>query len=162
MTENLPAALETAIWKLYEDFEAEFENRKIFDPLAEIYSTAQRAPVQQAAAAAVAIPAPDAGGAPPTAGTAPEVVATAAQPMAAAAPPGHMMFPIGPHVVPPGTSANFDILVSGIESSRRSSQFRQEIRFVVTGTGPSGEPLLRQETLAQGWKHSEAPTAAQS
>ena len=125
--ENPPAALETAMWKLYEDFEAEFENRVIFDPMAGIYN----ASIAAAAAAGGAAPA---AGAPPT----------------------------PPHIVPFGTTAKFDLVIAAIEGARRSSQFRQETRFVVTGAGPSGEPLLRQETLAQGWKHSEAPTAPQN
>lgn len=114
--ENVPAPLETAMWKLYEDFEAEFENRVIFDPMASIFAAAQQ-------------------------------------------PAGQ---PGTPPIIPLGTSASFDLLVSAVEGARRSSQFRQEIRFVVTGVGPSGEALLRQETLAQVWKHSEAPTAPQS
>ena len=33
------AALETAIWKLYEDFEEELENQKILDPMSEVFKT---------------------------------------------------------------------------------------------------------------------------
>jgi hypothetical protein len=36
---DLPPALETAMWKLYSDFETELENLKIMDPMAEIYKS---------------------------------------------------------------------------------------------------------------------------
>jgi hypothetical protein len=112
--ENPPAQLEIAMWKLYEDFEAELQNRVIFDPMLEI-----------AKAASV---------------------------------PGQAV----PPVIPPGTSAEMEMVVAMIESARRSSRFRQKLRFVVAGNGPSGEPMIRQETLVQEWEDSEVPTPAQN
>jgi hypothetical protein len=38
--ENVPPELETAMWKLYQDFETELENRTTFDPMASIYNAA--------------------------------------------------------------------------------------------------------------------------
>jgi hypothetical protein len=38
--ETVPPALETAIWKLYEDYEAELENRKVYDPMADLFAAA--------------------------------------------------------------------------------------------------------------------------
>lgn len=40
VVESPPPALETAVWQLYEDFEAEFENRIAFDPMATIFKAA--------------------------------------------------------------------------------------------------------------------------
>jgi len=37
IAENVPPALETAMWKLYLDYEGELKNTEIFDPMAEIY-----------------------------------------------------------------------------------------------------------------------------
>ncbi|EQD40946.1 hypothetical protein B2A_10860, partial [mine drainage metagenome] len=143
--ENLPAQLETAMWKLYEDFEAEFENRVMFDPMGQIYTKGREAAAQQLAAAA----AQGAAGAPgqPQVSQQPTSLLTAGHPSP---------------IIQAGTDAGFNLLLSKIESTRRSSEFRQEIRFVVTGTGQNGEPLIRQETLAQQWRHSEPPIAAQN
>ena len=41
--ETVPEDLETLIWKLYEDFEVDLENRKIYDPMSQIYSQYQPA-----------------------------------------------------------------------------------------------------------------------
>jgi hypothetical protein len=112
--ENPPAQLETAIWKLYLDFESELQNRSIFDPMSELA----------------------------------KIVAAGGQPP--------------PAVVPPGTNADMDLLVAIIEGARRSSRFRQKLRFVVAGNGQNGEPLVRTETLAQEWEDSELPTQPQS
>jgi hypothetical protein len=38
VVETVPAELETLIWKLYEDFETELENRAIYDPMGLIFS----------------------------------------------------------------------------------------------------------------------------
>ncbi len=38
VVETVPDELETLIWKLYEDFEAELENRAIYDPMGQIFS----------------------------------------------------------------------------------------------------------------------------
>jgi hypothetical protein len=40
VTENVPPELEKAMWKLYLDYEEKLENKKIFDPTAEIFKTA--------------------------------------------------------------------------------------------------------------------------
>jgi hypothetical protein len=40
IAENLAPGLETAMWKLYEDFEGDLRNREIFDPLGEIFRAA--------------------------------------------------------------------------------------------------------------------------
>jgi hypothetical protein len=119
VVENPQAALETAMWKLYEDFEVEMENRKIFDPMGEIYKVASQTTPTPAFAAS-------------------------------------------PWVIPPGTTASFDLVVSIIEGAMQSSSFQQKMRFVVCGAGPNGEPLLRQEILVQEWQHSAAQTPPQS
>jgi hypothetical protein len=120
--ENPPAALETAIWKLYEDFETDLENQKIFDPMSEIFR-------------ATPVPVP----------TVPQ--------------PG---MPMMPSIVAPGHSATIDINVAFVESTRRSSVFRQQSRFVVASAGQNGEPMIRQETLVQEWQHSSAQQQPQN
>ena len=40
VTPNLPPSLETAMWKLYLDFEAELENATMFDPMSAIFAAA--------------------------------------------------------------------------------------------------------------------------
>ena len=47
-----------------------------------------------------------------------------------------------------------------IESSKLSSKHSVQRRFVVVGEGSSHEPLIRQETLSQGWGHQSAPKRA--
>jgi hypothetical protein len=44
IAENVPPALETAMWELYRDYEAEFQNRDIYDPLGEIWRAAAALP----------------------------------------------------------------------------------------------------------------------
>jgi hypothetical protein len=62
-----------------------------------------------------------------------------------------------PAIVPPGASATLTVKTSIIESSSLSSSFSQEFRFVVAGSGANLEPLIRQETLAQGWHEVRVP-----
>jgi hypothetical protein len=112
--EKVPEELETAMWKLYEDFEVEMENRTIFDPMSAIYTK---------------YPAP---------------TPTAPNPMGQ----------ITPSIVPPGTNAESDMILAMVESAAGSSRFTQKTRIVVASVGQSGEPTIRQETLAQGWQHS--------
>jgi hypothetical protein len=114
--DNVPPELETAIWQLYLDFEEEFENRKIFDPMADIYIVGAANPL------------------PPP-------------------PVGQMQIP----VVPFGTEAKMDIIVAMVESGRHSTSFKQTKRFLVVGAGQMNEPLVRDETLVQGWLETRAP-----
>jgi hypothetical protein len=116
VTENVPPELETAMWQLYEDYEAEMKNREIFDPLSEIFKAAKVQPQ----------PAPP-------------------QPQ------------LPNYIIPPGLEVTMELAISFIESARLSSSFKQQKRYLVTGTGQMGEPLIRDETLAQGWEHSRAP-----
>jgi hypothetical protein len=60
-------------------------------------------------------------------------------------------------IVPPGTFATLKVKTSVVESTKMSSCFEQDIRFVVAGTGQNLEPLVRQETLAQAWQETPAP-----
>jgi hypothetical protein len=47
VAEKVPPELETAMWKLYLDYEAELENKTVFDPLAPIYAAAPAPTVAQ-------------------------------------------------------------------------------------------------------------------
>ncbi len=40
VSENVPPELELAMWKLYLDYEAELENKSVFDPMSKIFSAA--------------------------------------------------------------------------------------------------------------------------
>lgn len=75
------------------------------------------------------------------------------------APPIGPMPPQGwpPSIIPPGASATLKLTTSVVESAALSSAFVQEFRFVVSGNGQVLEPLIRQETLAQGWHDTAAP-----
>lgn len=117
VSDNLTPELETLIWDLYLDFEAELENRKIFDPLSDIFAAAAQPPQQQ-------------GG----------------QQISA---------------VPVGTSVTLDLTYSIIECARISHKFCQNKRYLVTGVGQMNEPLIREETLDQGWSETKAPRKAQ-
>lgn len=79
-------------------------------------------------------------------------VAAAAAPAPAAPPP-----PGAPSLVPFGTETKMDITFAIVESARLSSAFSQKKRFVVVSAGPTGEPMVRDETLAQGWTEIQAP-----
>lgn len=131
--ENLPETLETSMWKLYLDFEEELQNRKIFDPMADIFRAVPAAPDPQA----------------------PPQQEPVIQPAGQQAPPQKMGLP--PQLIPPGTTANMDLTLALVESVRLSSRFRQQKRLVVVGTGNMGEPLLREEILDQGWQSTPAP-----
>lgn len=112
IAENVPPALETAMWDLYCDFEDDFKNREVYDPLAEIWRAAD---------------------------------AVAPQPQ-----PGQ------PLMIPIGTRAELDLCLARIESARRTSAFSIRRRWVVAGTGPQLEPVIREETLSQRWDHQQA------
>lgn len=43
------------------------------------------------------------------------------------------------------------LLIAAIESSRLSSKYHLEQRFVYLGTGQNLEPLIRQDVISQGW-----------
>lgn len=147
VVENVPPELETGMWKLYENFEAEMNNRNAFDPMMEIYSQAQRI---TAGAAPVVPVAPGVVATPPAAGA---PAPAAASPAAAPGPIGPLALP----AIPPGIFAEMELVVAVIESPRLSSRFVSKRRFVVAGVGQANEPMIRDETLAQGWEHSRAP-----
>lgn len=113
VAEHVPPALETAMWKLYLDFEAELQNNVIFDPMAEIYRQPQVQPQPQQ-----------------------------------------------PPIVPIGTSVTITNRMAVIESARQSSRFDIERRIVVVGSGAQSEPVIRAETLSQGWLHHQPPAPA--
>jgi Serine dehydrogenase proteinase len=115
VAEIVPPALETAIWKLYLDFEQELRNGEPFDPMVGIFNAA---------------------GAP--------------QPPQ----PGQAC------IIPPGTTTEEESKYVIIESASLSSAFDLRRRFVVAGNGPQFEPLIRAETLSQGWSHQQAPAPA--
>lgn len=117
VAENVPPALETAIWKLYLEFEKELKNNEVFDPLAEIFNQA---------------------------------------PVPANLQPGQLA------IIPPGFNTTIENKLAVIESARQSSTFGIKRRFVVVGAGAQGEPLIRSETLGQGWQHIQAPAPAPS
>jgi hypothetical protein len=102
VSENVRPELETAMWKLYLDYEVELQNKSVFDPLAQIFSTAP----------------------------APTVVA------------GQMS------VVPPGTAVTLSSKLATVESSRLSSIYDIERRFVVANFGPQGEPKPPASTIS--------------
>jgi len=127
--DKIPKSLEKAMWQLYTDFEEELQNQKPFDPMADIFRAVPTAPAPQ-------VPAPEA----------PAPQAAPQQPVALPA-----------QFIPPGISANMDLTLAIIESARLSSRFHQQKRLVVVGVGQMGEPLLRDETLDQGWSSTPAP-----
>ena len=49
-----------------------------------------------------------------------------------------------------------------VESVPMSSAFSIERRFVVAANSPQFEPLVRAETLAQGWTSQPAPVPAET
>jgi len=117
VVENPAPDLEAKIWNLYKDFEEDLENRKVFDPLSELFQTI------------------------------PDPKPSVQNPMG--------QYP--PNIVVPGSFITQDIKMVFVESATLSSCFKQKIRYVVAGTGPGGEPLIRQETLAQQWTDTPAP-----
>src|SRR6266851_1289031 len=145
VVEKVPPELETGMWTLYKDFEAEMENRIAFDPMTEIYVKGKK--FAEAVAAAAAAPMPGS--------AAPGAAAPAAPPAAPVAPAGAPAV-VSP-VIQPGITAEMDLIVTMIESARLSSRFSMKKRWVVAGMGPMNEPMIRDETLAQGWEHSPAP-----
>lgn len=147
---NVPDDLEAVMWDLYLDFEEEFSNRTIFDPMGEIFRAIQ---------AAAAIPAP----APQQTPVAPPNV----QPGVPMNPMATLPIALQQQIamqnaaaVPIGMSVNADLTVAMVESARLSSKFRMNKRLVVVGTGQMGEPLVRDETLVQGWEHSQVQPPA--
>jgi hypothetical protein len=132
VVENVPAELETDMWKLYEDFEREMKNRVAFEPMTDIFAQANKINAAMQAAAA----------------------AQGGQGGAAAPAPGGLN--LAPPALMPGIYTEAELVVVMIESSRLSSRFVSKKRFVVAGSGQANEPLIRDETLAQGWEHSPA------
>jgi hypothetical protein len=114
VAENVPPALETAMWKLYLEYEKDFRNTEAFDPLADIFS--QVPPFAQGQTA----------------------------------------------IIPAGISTIQDNKMAIVESARISSAYQSKRRFVVVSAGPQGEPLIRSETLSQGWSSDQAPAPAPS
>jgi hypothetical protein len=115
VADNPSPQLETAMWKLYEDFEIELKNREVFDPMSELFAAS--GPIV-----------------PPPAGQA--------------------------CIVAPGLNVTTDNTFAIVESARLSSAYKAQRRFVVAGNGPTMEPLVRSETLSQGWIHQQAPAPA--
>ncbi len=60
-------------------------------------------------------------------------------------------------VIPPGTNTTLASKLAVVESLRLSSTYNIERRFVVASAGQQGEPLIRTETLSQGWRQEQAP-----
>jgi hypothetical protein len=115
VADNPSPQLETAMWKLYEDFEVELKNRDVFDPMSEIF----------VASGAIVPPQP-----------------------------GQAC------IVPPGANVTTQNTFAVVESARLSSAYKAERRFVIAASGPNMEPLVRSETLSQGWIHQKAPVLA--
>jgi hypothetical protein len=65
-----------------------------------------------------------------------------------------------PPLVPVSSFTRLVDKLAIVESARRSSCFERTLRLVVVGSGQQGEPLIRSETLEQGWVHSTAPEPA--
>lgn len=63
-------------------------------------------------------------------------------------------------IIPPGTAVTIHSKVAMVESTRLSSAYNVERRFVVANFGQQGEPLVRTETLSQGWHQEQAPAPA--
>ena len=59
--------------------------------------------------------------------------------------------------IAPGTNAMIASKLAVVESLRLSSTYNIERRFVVAAAGQQGEPLIRAETLSQGWRQEQAP-----
>ncbi len=132
--------LEAAIWELYLDFEGELQNRVAFDPMSEIFKAAQQAPGGQLPAQQPIQPSP------------------AIPLLPQGLPPGlNLQLTQNPTTVPVGISTTSELILSVVESAKLSSKFQMKKRLIVVGTGQINEPLLRDETLAQGWEHSPAP-----
>jgi hypothetical protein len=62
--------------------------------------------------------------------------------------------------IPVGFNKTIITKAAVIESARLSSIYSLDRRFVVVGAGPQSEPLVRSETLAQGWMQELAPAPA--
>jgi serine dehydrogenase proteinase len=65
-----------------------------------------------------------------------------------------------PSMIPAGTFVTIASKIAVVESSRLSSVFNVERRFVVSTAGQQAEPLVRTETLSQGWHQEQAPAPA--
>jgi len=63
-------------------------------------------------------------------------------------------------IIAAGTMTEDDYKYAFVESSRLSSVFVLKRRFVVAASGQQFEPLIRAETLSQGWSHQQAPAPA--
>lgn len=108
---ELPPELEKAMWRLYLDFEDEFQNRERFLPQAELLRAM-------------------------------DATAQAGQP----APPGK-------------AKKEFELLHAVMESRALSSRYCTTRRYVLAGFGQNQEPLMREELLEEGWRHTRGPAA---
>lgn len=63
-------------------------------------------------------------------------------------------------IIAPGTYTTSSSKLAAVESLRLSSIYNIERRFVVANFGQQGEPLVRTETLSQGWRQEQAPAQA--
>jgi len=125
-----PMELEEAMWKLYLDFEEEFDNTKVFNPAADL----------------AAMPAP---GTPPAPAAQPGATAPPSQAAPIAAPPGPK---IKVHEL-------VHAMIESEELSSRHFTKRRYIHMgmVMTPAGPA--PQILEEFLEQGWTHSVAAPA---
>ncbi|MFT0174196.1 SDH family Clp fold serine proteinase [Paraburkholderia mimosarum] len=138
VADEVSPELEGAIWTLYLDFEGELQNRVAFDPMSEIFKTGQQVP---------------GGPLPAQQPMQPQPIPLIPQGL----PPGfNLPLAQNPTTVHVGISTTSELILSVVESAKLSSKFQIKKRLVVVGTGQINEPLLRDETLAQGWEHSLA------
>ncbi len=111
VVEEPGAELEDAMWDLYKLYEAEFENKRSYNPANDL--------------------------------------------LLAAIPPGGT-----PQKVP--YEIEQDLLYAMIESPRLASRYTARKRFLLLGFGQNQEPLIREDTISDGWKPDPAPKAAPS
>jgi hypothetical protein len=134
------------MWKLYCDFEDEFENQSVFNPAALL---ARQTPAQPGPATAPQMPVPSQ--MPPQApfqgnpgGLPPQVQQMIAGQLAMQ------------HA--PAPTVECELLNAMIESRKLSSKYTTLHRFTPLQLAPL-QQAIKDEILNQGWSHSPAPTA---
>lgn len=128
VTANPNSALETAMWKLYVEYEELLQNNKIYDPVAELWRTTPNPVFNDE----------------PEEETDPSTTQQVTLPA----------LPVP--TVPIGHAVTLDDTLALIESERLTSTFDVSRRFVVVGQGGQFEPMIRAEVLSQGWDHQSA------